>query len=173
MNNRYAVRLMAAMLCLVSVFILCGAQAEEPHEHVYAELIRLREPTCTEAGAAGRVCALCGHEEVEDAIPCLGHDYQDSICAVCRALQNPVSTWTELQAAFRFGGDVTLAADVTAGADDPALTVPAQADVTLHMNSRTLSRGADLTGHAGQRADCGGPFDPFRRGHDHRRQHRQ
>ncbi len=52
------------------------------------------------------------------------------------------ATWDELQAALEAGGTVTLTRDVTAAANDYALEISQDVDVTLDLNGHTLNGSA-------------------------------
>ena len=55
--------------------------------------------------------------------------------------EGEITDWGELQAALDAGGTVTLTQDITAGADDSALTVLRNVTVTLNLNGYTINRG--------------------------------
>jgi len=52
-----------------------------------------------------------------------------------------VNTWGALQEALNTGGNITLAGDVTAGANDSYLMVPGGVTATLDLNGHTINRG--------------------------------
>ena len=58
------------------------ARSEVPHAHSYVEGETV-EPTCTAAGSTTYTCE-CG-KSYDEAIPALGHDYQNGICTRCGA----------------------------------------------------------------------------------------
>ncbi|SDM09481.1 hypothetical protein SAMN04487833_1731, partial [Sarcina sp. DSM 11001] len=52
-----------------------------------------------------------------------------------------ITTWNELQTALNAGGTVTLTQDITAGANDSALSVSSGLTVVLDLNGYTIDRG--------------------------------
>jgi len=52
-------------------------------EHTWV-VSSIKEPTCTKRGVRKFICVICGDtSKQQEAIPMLGHDYVDGVCARC------------------------------------------------------------------------------------------
>ena len=60
-----------------------------------------------------------------------------------------VTTWAALQSRLNVGGDIVLGADIKAGENDEALTVPEGVTATLNLNGKSLDRGLTEAKDAG------------------------
>ena len=93
----------------------------------HVSTVKTTQPTCTEAGQTVRTCSLCGHKEVIQTVPALGHSYTYTDCndgthtAVC-----PCSSTVTQPHSFVNGICLCGAIEVTGPTADESITFGAQ-----------------------------------------------